>query len=205
MEAGLDNLRKHVESIRTFRETPIVAINRFSSDTEEEIGVIRRACEALGVMSIVADIFERGGDGGTELARTVIEHAEKVSKPFNPLYELGQPIKDKLFRIASAMYGAGTITYTSDAEKDIRRIERLGYANLPLCIAKTPTSLSGDPNVAGRPRQFELAVRRVLLSAGAGYLVPLVGNILRMPGLPREPQALHMDFVDGEIEGLLSG
>jgi formate--tetrahydrofolate ligase len=205
VSTGLDNLRKHVESIRIFGETPVVAINRFDTDTDEELAVIRSACSELGVASAVADIFRNGGQGGTELARTVIEQAEEVSRPFVPLYDLDQPVKDKLFRIASAMYGAGTITYTADAEKDIRRIERMGYAALPLCVAKTPTSLSGDPHLAGRPREFELVVRRVLLSAGAGYLVPMVGDIVRMPGLPRDPQAGRMDLVDGEIKGLLGG
>ncbi|MGI9263432.1 MAG: formate--tetrahydrofolate ligase, partial [Gammaproteobacteria bacterium] len=136
-------------------------------------------------------------------AQAVVDHASGEPKPFRPLYDWSAPIKDKMFTIASKMYGAGSINWQIGADKDIERIERLGFANLPLCVAKTPASLSGNPKLLGRPEGFEINVRNVVLSAGAGYLVPLVGNILRMPGLPASPQANRMDLVDGKVQGLL--
>jgi formate--tetrahydrofolate ligase len=203
VERGLDNLRKHVESIRIFESQPIVAINRFGDDSDDEIAVIRKACAEMDVPCEVADIFARGGDGGTEIAQAVVDHASGDAKPFRPLYDWSAPIKDKMFTIASKMYGAGSINWQIGADKDIQRIERLGFGNLPLCVAKTPASLSGNPKLLGRPEGFEINVRNVVLSAGAGYLVPLVGNILRMPGLPASPQANRMDLVDGKVQGLL--
>ena len=203
VERGLDNLRKHVESIRIFESTPIVAINRFADDSDDEIAVIQKACEELDVPCAIADIFARGGDGGKEIAQVVVDHASGETKPFRPLYDWSSPIKDKMFRIASSMYGAGSVSWQVGAEKDIQRIEKLGFGNLPLCVAKTPASLSGNPKLLGRPEGFDIAVRNVVLSAGAGYLVPLVGNILRMPGLPASPQANRMDLVNGKVQGLL--
>ncbi|MGB5587094.1 MAG: formate--tetrahydrofolate ligase [Gammaproteobacteria bacterium] len=203
VERGLGNLGRHIESVKTFGKTPIVAINRFDPDSEEEIQVIRRACEKHGVACAVTELFQRGGEGAVELAETVLHHARQPTARFDPLYTWSEPVKAKLHRVASAMYGASLVTYESPAERDIERIDRLGYSGLPLCVAKTPLSFTGDATVVGRPEDFELKIRRVLLSAGAGYLVPLVGDIVRMPGLPAAPQATHMDLVDGEIRGLL--
>ena len=202
---GMDNLRKHVESVSHFEEPVIVAINRFADDTDEEIAAIKTACNELGVPVAVADVFENGGAGAAELARTVLAHAEETPSRCKPLYDWDSPIRDKMQKIATTMYGAGPVTYDAEADRDIARIEALGLAGLPLCVAKTPLSLSGDPRAVGRPTDFELSVRRVLLMAGAGFLVPLVGNIVRMPGLPVNPQGLMMDLVNGEIEGLLGG
>jgi formate--tetrahydrofolate ligase len=199
---GLGNLRKHLQSVRIFNERPIVAINRFDADTDDEIAVIREACDDLRVPSAVATHFQDGGEGAVELAEAVMKHAETETEPFDPLYAWSESVKEKLHRIASAMYGAAHVTYEYPAEQDIERIERLGYAGLPLCVAKTPLSFTGDASVVGRPKDFELKIRRVLLSAGAGYLVPLVGNIVRMPGLPADPQAVRMDLVDGRITGM---
>jgi formate--tetrahydrofolate ligase len=203
VERGLGNLEKHVENIRTFGEVPVVALNRFASDSDEEIAVVRGCCERLGAPFAVADHFERGGEGGVELAETLMQHAEKASSPFQPLYDWEEPIKTKMEKIASTMYGAAEIVYTKAAEKEIKRIEELGYGKLPLCVAKTPTSLSDDPSIAGRPEGFEITVRNLLVSAGAGFVVPLLGDILRMPGLPSSPQAARMDLVDGKVLGLL--
>jgi formate--tetrahydrofolate ligase len=199
VERGLDNLRKHVESIHSFTEVPVVALNRFAGDTEEEIAVVRKACEDLGVPFAVSDHFARGGEGAEELARTVVQHAEKTSSPFKPLYDLDDPFKTKLEKIARLAYGAGNVLYTKDAEKSLATIDRLGYGGLPVCVAKTPASLSDDPMLTGRPTDFEITVRDVIISAGAGFLVPLLGNILRMPGLPKEPAAHRIDLVDGEV------
>ncbi|HEX6198719.1 MAG TPA: formate--tetrahydrofolate ligase, partial [Thermoanaerobaculia bacterium] len=171
VERGLDNLRKHVENIRVFDELPVVALNRFGTDTDEEVAVVRRACEALGAPFAASDHFARGGEGAEELARTVREHAETKSDPFRPLYDLAAPIEEKMETIARRMYGAQQVLYTRQAEKDLAQIRRLGYEDLPLCVAKTPTSLSDDPAVAGRPEGFEVTVRGFILAAGAGYVV----------------------------------
>jgi formate--tetrahydrofolate ligase len=202
VERGLGNLAKHVESIRTFCEPPVVALNRFTADTEEEIEVVRRACAALGAPFAVSEVFARGGQGGVELAEAVVEHAERRSKPFCPLYAWSEPVKTKMEKIARAMYGAREVSWSNDAEKDLAMIRRFGYEGLPLCVAKTQKSLSDDPKLLGRPEDFEISVRNVILAAGAGYLVPLLGDIIRMPGLPATPQAERLDLVDGHVVGM---
>jgi formate--tetrahydrofolate ligase len=205
VERGMDNLRQHVDSARLFGKEPVIAINRFADDTDGEIGAVTAACEDLGVTYAIADVYARGGEGGAELARLVIDAAGRATGPFRPLYDWDSPVTAKMDRIATAMYGAERVEYTPDARQDIARIEALGLAGLPLCVAKTPLSLSGNPRVRGRPRGFELTVRRVLPSAGAGFLVPLVGNIVRMPGLAADPQALRMDLTEDGIAGLVGG
>jgi formate--tetrahydrofolate ligase len=205
VERGLGNLAKHVENIRAFGQPPVVALNRFDTDTEEEVQAVRRACEELEVPFAVADHFALGGEGAVELARAVLEHAERRSNPFHPLYDWSEPIKAKVEKIARTMYGASEVVYTPQAERDLATIERLGHAGLPVCMAKTPTSLTDDPGRAGRPEDFPVTVRGFILSTGAGFVVPLLGDILRMPGLPASPQANRMDLVDGRIVGLLGG
>jgi len=202
VERGLGNLDKHVESIRTFGEVPVVALNRFAADTEDEIAVVRAACERAGVPFAVSDVFARGGEGGVELARQVVAHAEARPNPFRPLYDWSEPFQVKLEKIAKAMYGACCVEITKEAARDLRQIARFGYEKLPLCVAKTQKSLSDDPKLVGRPEGFEVTVRNVILAAGAGYLVPMLGDILRMPGLPTSPQAERMDLVDGKVTGL---
>ena len=205
VERGLDNLRQHVASARLFGLEPVVAINRFAGDTDAELAAIGEACDDLGIAHAIADIYAHGGAGGAALAELVMDSARSERPPYKPLYDWGAPVTVKLARIATAMYGADHVEYTPDAKKDLARIEKLGLDNLPLCVAKTPLSLSGDPGLPGRPQGFELTIRRVLMSAGAGFLVPLAGNIVRMPGLAANPQALAMDLVDGEISGLVGG
>lgn len=202
VEAGLPNLAKHIESIGHFGERPIVALNRFAGDTDEEVGVVRRWCEEQGVPFAVATHFADGGEGALELARVVLEEAEHHSDPYRPLYELEDSVAEKIHAVATAMYGARDVEFTRAAERDLHEIERLGYADLPVCIAKTHSSLSDDPKLRGRPHDFELTVRNIELNAGAGFLVVLTGDILRMPGLPRRPLALDFDLVAGEIVGL---
>jgi len=202
VERGLGNLAKHVESIRAFCEPPVVALNRFTADTGEEIEVVRRACAAMGAPFAVSEVFARGGQGGVELAEAVVEHAERRSKPFCPLYAWSEPVKTKMEKIARAMYGAREVSWSNDAEKDLAMIRRFGYEGLPLCVAKTQKSLSDDPKLLGRPEDFEISVRNVILAAGAGYLVPLLGDIIRMPGLPATPQAERLDLVDGRVIGM---
>ena len=202
VERGLPNLAKHLESIKVFGEVPIITLNRFGTDTREEIEVVRRAAARWGAPFAVCEAFEKGGEGATELAATVVAHAETKSKPFRPLYSRTDPPKEKMAKIARYMYGADSVDWTREADRDLAEAERLGYGDLPLCVAKTQMSLSDDPRLVGRPSGFEVTVRGVLLAAGAGYLVPLLGEVLRMPGLPSSPQAERIDLVDGRIVGI---
>jgi formate--tetrahydrofolate ligase len=195
-------LDKHVENIRLFGEPPIVALNRFSGDTDEEIQTVRARCTQLGVPFAVSDHFACGGEGAIDLARTVMEHAEKRSRPFRPLYDWSQPVTEKIRAVAEKMYGARDVIFTKTAERDLRDIERLGYGKLPVCIAKTQASLSDDPKRQGRPSNFEVTVRNIQINAGAGFLVVLTGDIMRMPGLPRVPLATAIDLDGDRITGL---
>ena len=199
---GLANLEKHVESIRCFGESPVVALNRFGADTQDEIRVVERRCAELGVPFAVSDHFERGGEGAIELANVVIAHAERSARPFHPLYPETASVPEKILAVAQKMYGAERVVLTKAAERDVAEVERLGFARLPVCIAKTPNSLSDDPHVTGRPSHFDVHVRAIQPAAGAGFLVVLTGEILRMPGLPRRPLAEKIDVENGEIVGL---
>ena len=199
---GLPNLEKHLESIGCFGERSIVALNAFAADTDEEIAVVRECCDSLGVPFAVSDHHARGGAGATELARALVAHAESASEAFRPLYAWSDPIEDKVLAVARAMYGASVVSYTKQARADLRVIEELGHAGLPVCIAKIPGSLSDDAKLRGRPRDFEITVRNVQVNAGAGFLVVLTGDIMRMPGLPRAPLAESIDVRDGQIQGL---
>ena len=165
--------------------------------------MVRRHCrERLKVPFALSNVFEEGGEGGLELADAVIANAETESNPCCPLYEWDEPVPDKIFKVANKMYGAEKIEYAKKAERDLKVIEKLGYGNLPVCIAKTPASLSDDPSKIGRPEHFTVTVREILISAGAGFLIPLTGEIMRMPGLPAKPQAEYIDFEEGAITGM---
>ncbi len=203
VERGISNLVKHIENIRHFCEPPVVALNRFATDTEDEITVVRKACEAMGATFAVSDVFSRGGDGGRELAEAVMTYSEKRSRHFCPLYLWTEPIITKMLRIARVIYGAREVIWSKEAEKDLELIKKFGYEDLPLCVAKTQKSLSDDPQLLGRPADFEIHVRNVVLAAGAGYLVPMLGDIMRMPGLPVSPQAERMDLVNGSVVGMM--
>jgi len=200
--AGLPNLEKHIENIQAFGEPPVVALNRFGADTAAEIEVVERRCAEVGVAFAVSDHHARGGEGAEALARAVVGQAEERSRPFTPLYAPGDPVEDKIAAVAGRMYGAGSVVYTKAARRDLAEAARLGFEALPVCIAKIPGSLSDDPRLRGRPDGFELTVRAVQINAGAGFLVVLTGDILRMPGLPREPLAERIDVRDGVIVGL---
>jgi formate--tetrahydrofolate ligase len=199
---GLPNLEKHVENIHCFGERPVLALNRFGSDSEAEIDVVRERCAALGVPFAVSDHHARGGEGAEELARTVMRHAEKGERPFRPLYPLEAPVEEKVLAVARAMYGARGVVFTRRAERDLRDVRRLGYESLPVCIAKTQASLSDQPDLRGRPEGFDVTVRGIQINAGAGFLVVLTGEILRMPGLPRAPRSESIDLREGRIVGL---
>jgi formate--tetrahydrofolate ligase len=203
VERGLPNLAKHLESIEWFKESPLVALNRFSADTDDEVKVVRDYCAAQGVPFAVSDHWARGGEGATALAEVLRTRACACDKPFTPMYDWLEPVEDKIYKVASKIYGAQAVDYTPDAREDLATIKKLGFEKLPICIAKTQKSLSDNPDLLGRPKDFLVTVRRILINAGAGFLVPLTGDIIRMPGLPREPLAVKVDVDEGgEIIGL---
>lgn len=199
---GLPNLEKHIENLKKFNLPTVVAINRFPSDTEAELKTIENACKALGVRFALSDVFAKGGEGGKELAEKVLEALEEPSD-FKPLYELEGSYYDKFEKIAKEIYGADGVDYLPAARRTIDEITSLGYDNLPICTAKTQYSLSDNPSLLARPSGFRITVKEVRLSAGAGFAVFLTGNIMTMPGLPKEPAAVKMDIADdGTITGL---
>jgi formate--tetrahydrofolate ligase len=200
VERGLANLEKHVENIRKFEQRCVVAINHFPTDTDEEIAVVQRHCDVLGLSAVVARPFSAGGEGCRELAETVWSLAKRSTPGFKPLYDWAASIDDKIARIASEMYGAEAVDYAPRAKRDKAQLVKLGFDQLPVCIAKTQQSLSDNPALLGRPKDFLVTVREIQLAAGAGFLVPITGEILRMPGLPAEPLAHRFDLgEDGEI------
>jgi formate--tetrahydrofolate ligase len=205
VERGMDNLYKHIENIRIFGRTPVVAMNRFATDSDEELAVVKNGCTALGVPVALADVFAKGGEGGRELGRAVLAQAKLADAPYTPLYDWNLSIPEKIEIIAKRIYGARSVSFAKAATRDLKQIVALGYGGLPICVAKTQNSLSDDPSLVNRPRDFDITVRRIVLSAGAGFVVPLLGEIIRMPGLPAQPQAEKMDWVNGEVVGLLGG
>jgi formate--tetrahydrofolate ligase len=202
LEKGTANLEKHLENLNLFGPPVVVAINEFPTDTQEEIDLVRRKCAALGAEVAVSRVWAEGGQGGEELARLVIAATEKPSS-FRFLYELDLPIKDKIEAICQKIYGAAAVNYSPEANKMIAKYEELGYGKLPICMAKTQYSLSDDADAKGRPTGFDMTIREVRLSAGAGFIVALTGTIMTMPGLGKTPAAEKIDILpDGEIVGL---
>lgn len=203
VERGLDNLEKHLENIRHYQLPAVVCINKFTADTAEEIERVRKRCENLGVSVVESDHWAHGGAGAEALARKVAEAADSGQADFTPLYDWSAPVKDKIHTIATRIYGAERVEYGSQAVKDLRRIDKLGLNELPVCIAKTQKSFSDNPKLIGRPTGFTLNVREIEIAAGAGFLVPITGNMMRMPGLPSVPAAEHIDIDEqGNISGL---
>ncbi|MGH9334421.1 MAG: formate--tetrahydrofolate ligase [Vicinamibacteria bacterium] len=199
---GLENLEKHVESVRELGKPALVALNRFGADTNEEIALVRERCEELEVPFAISEHHARGGEGAIELAKAVAYETSRPGSPFRPLYELTDSIHEKIRKVARKMYGARGVSFTKEAEKQIADAAKLGFAGVPICIAKTQNSLSDDPKLLGRPRDFDVTVRGIEINAGAGFVVVLTGDILRMPGLPKKPRAEDLDLVNGRIEGL---
>ncbi len=202
VERGLPNLDKHIENICSFGESPVIALNRFADDSDDEVAVVASHCRSLGLPYATSDHFARGGAGALELARVVMQHAEPRRQRFRPLYHWSQSVAEKIEAVAQKMYGARSVVFTKQAERELNELTRLGYAGLPVCIAKTQNSLSDDPKLRGRPSGFDVTVRSIQVNAGAGFLVVLTGDILRMPGLPRTPRAEVIDVVDGAIQNL---
>lgn len=199
---GLVNLDKHIESVKLFNKFPVVALNRFATDTDEEIAIIEARCKEHGVYFAETTHHADGGKGAIELAKAVMKSVDK-NRPFIPLYNLNLPVIDKVRAVSRAMYGAIDVSFSKQAEKDLLLVEKLGLTNLPICIAKAPSSLSDDPTLHGRPRDFEVTVSSIQINSGAGFLVVLTGNIMRMPGLPKHPAANNIKLLEsGVIEGL---
>jgi formate--tetrahydrofolate ligase len=203
LEKGLPNLEKHIENIRHFNLEPVVAINKFATDSEDEIKIIKEKCEDLGVKVALCEGWEKGGDGTIELAEMVKEAAESCHTCFTPLYDFNWDIEKKLHTIATKLYGADHVEYTIKAKQQITMFEKIGLDKLPVCVAKTQKSLSDDPHKLGRPKGFTVKIREFEVAAGAGFLVPIAGTIMRMPGLPSLPSAEKIDIDnDGNISGL---
>lgn len=203
LREGLRNLDKHVRNLKAFGQTVIVAFNRFASDTDEEMALLREHCKRLGVGFTVNEAFAKGGEGAVDMARLVVDTIERQpSAPLSYTYKDSDSVEEKIEKIASGVYGASVITYSSVARNRIRTIERMGIAHYPVCIAKTQYSFSADPKIYGAVNNFEFHIKDIVINNGAEMIVAIAGEILRMPGLPKEPQALHIDIVDGEIEGL---
>ncbi|NLN47779.1 MAG: formate--tetrahydrofolate ligase [Clostridiales bacterium] len=202
LEAGFENLKKHIENIKKFGVPSVVAVNKFVTDTESEVSKLMELCRLEGVNAAICDVWEKGGEGGLNLAHKVIEVCEKDSE-FKYLYNVEEPIKEKIEKIAKEIYGAKGVVYTSKADKEIKRLEKLGLDNYPICMAKTQYSLSDNPDLIGRPEGFEITVKEVRVSAGAGFIVALTGDIMIMPGLPKVPSAEKIDIDEkGVITGL---
>ena len=203
LRRGSVNLQKHIENIGKFGVPVVVAINRFASDTDAEIEQLRQECEALGARYALSEVFAKGADGGMELAQMVLEEADSGKADFHTLYSDDLPLEDKIETVCREIYGASGVTYTPAARKSLESITALGYGNLPVCMAKTQYSLSDDPSKLGRPTDFDVTVRAVRVSAGAGFVVCETGTIMTMPGLPKQPAAFNIDVdASGRITGL---
>jgi formate--tetrahydrofolate ligase len=203
VERGLGNLAHHLKTAAAFEVSPVVAINHFVADTPDEIAVVEAFCASRGVPAVICRGWAHGGDGASDLARAVVETVDASTPGFKPIYSWDMPIMEKVERVCKTVYGARSVQWGRGAKRDLRRIKRLGLTGLPVCIAKTPASPSDDPKAGGIPDPFDIHVREIEIASGAGFVVPICGDILRMPGLPRVPGATRMGLnEDGEIEGL---
>jgi formate--tetrahydrofolate ligase len=200
---GIVNLEKHVENIRLFSLNPVVAINRFVTDSQEELDFILNFCKSKNIPATVADVWAKGGEGAETLAKLVVEATKDCCPNFAPLYPLTDTVEQKIETIAKKIYGAEAVDYTAKAKNDLKKIENLGLGGLAICMAKTQKSLSDNPDLLGRPKDFVITVREIEIASGAGFLVPITGEIMRMPGLPEEPSSERIDIDnDGNISGL---
>lgn len=203
LKKGIENLQKHIENIKIFNLAPVVAINKFANDTPEEIEYIKDFCKQLGVPVAVADVWANGGEGAISLAEEVLKIVDNNKSKYTPLYDLNDSIEEKIEKIAKKIYGATAVDYTPKAKQHLKRAYDLGLGNLAVCVAKTQKSLSDNPALLGRPKDFIITVREIEIASGAGFLIPITGDIMRMPGLPEEPSSNNID-IDGEgnITGL---
>ena len=202
LKKGFENLKTHLENISKFGLQSVVAINKFITDSDEEIKLLQNLCEENGVKAVLSEGWEKGGNGTTELAKTVVEMLENQKSEFHPLYELDLPLTEKIKKIATEIYRAKDVEFEPSALRKLKTFEEQGYGNLPVCIAKTQNSISHDPKLIGSPKEFTFPIRDVQLYAGAGFVVALAGDIMTMPGLPKSPAALNVDVDDN---GIISG
>ena len=203
LKNGFENLDKHVENMKRFGQEVIVTFNRYASDTDEEIALVAEHCREIGVGFCMNNVFAAGGEGGAELAKLVVDTIEKKpSAPLKYIYEDDEPIRTKIKKVSEQIYGAASVVYTTLADKKIKQIESLGISHYPICIAKTQYSFSSDPKAYGVAKNFELKVRDIIINNGAEMIVVIMGEIMRMPGLPKNPQAKRIDIENGVIEGL---
>jgi len=203
LESGFENLAKHIENMRIFGVPFVVAVNRFPSDTEAEIGKVKTLCQAEKARVALSEVYSKGGEGGEEMAQEVLKAIKEDENRFALLYELDQSLLEKIETVAKKIYGASSVAMEGKTRRKIQRMEKLGFGNLPVCVAKTQYSLSADDEVLGRPRDFTLIVTDASLSSGAGFVVIICGDIMTMPGLPKAPAAEKIDITeDGEITGL---
>jgi len=203
LEKGFENLDKHIENMEHYGFKPVIAINKFTSDTDDEIELLEKHCESKGIKVALNDAWAKGGEGATDLAEKVVEAISNCQTCFKPLYDLNWSFEDKIEAIATKMYGAKDVEYTVKAKSQLKKISDLGLSNLAVCIAKTQKSLSDDAHKKGRPRDFTVKIREIELSSGAGFIVPIAGTIMRMPGLPSKPSAEKIDIdKNGNITGL---
>lgn len=200
---GFENLDKHIHNMRLYGQNVVVAFNRYASDTDTEIELVRKHCAEIGVGFAVNNAFNEGGAGAEELAHLVVDTIEKSpSAPLHLIYDDNETIEKKVEHVAKEIYGASTVTYSAEAKKKLRMISDLGFEHFPVCIAKTQYSFSTDPKLYGVAKDFDVNVSDIVINAGAEMIVAIAGKIMRMPGLPKQPQALKIDIIDGEIEGL---
>jgi len=203
LEKGIANLEKHVENIQRFNVCAVVAINKFATDTQEEIDFVKKRCREMHITAVEADVWAKGGEGAIELANKVVDVADKCTCTYQPMYDWKWDIPRKIEAIAKQIYGAEAVDFTAKAKSDLKKIAALGLEELPVCIAKTQKSLSDNPELLGRPKDFVVTVREIEIAAGAGFVVPITGSIMRMPGLPATPSAENIDVDDdGNITGL---
>ncbi len=203
VKKGLPNLEKHIENIKHFNLNPVVAINKFATDSDAEVEAVRARCEELGVKVAICEAWAKGGEGAIELAKLVKEAADSCTTCFKPLYDFDWDVEKKLHTIATKLYGADHVEYTVKAKAQIKQFEKIGIDKLPVCVAKTQKSLSDDQYKLGRPTGFTVKIREFEIAAGAGFLIPIAGTIMRMPGLPSHPSAENIDIdKDGNISGL---
>ena len=203
LKRGSGNLEKHIENIQKFGVPAVVALNEFVSDTEAEIAFVENFCHEKGAEFARAEVWAKGGEGGEALAKKVLSTIETKESHYAPIYPLEASLEEKVGTIAREIYGADGVDFTASAKKSIKKLEELGFGGLPVCVAKTQYSLTDDQHVLGRPSGFRVTVRDAYVSAGAGFVVMLTGEIIQMPGLPKAPAALNIDVTDdGKITGL---
>ena len=203
LKKGIANLEKHIENVSKFGVPCVVTLNRFVSDTDAELSFVKEFCEERGCDFALSEVWEHGGEGGIALAEKVLNTLENKESHYAPLYQVEQPIKEKIETIAKEIYGAGSVSYSPAASQAITRLEKLGYGKLPICMAKNQYSLSDDPKLLGCPKDFPINIREVYVSAGAGFVVAITGTVMTMPGLPKHPAAEGIDVnEDGVITGL---